>query len=71
MNRRQLTCSVSDYYSITSQTAFQVTNLAYRTSGQSWIVAMLSSTSTPAILTVGVNPVGLAVVTYAGTVDAG
>lgn len=55
--------------SLTSTTQYQVTNLAIRTSGQPWIGASLSSTSTPTILTIVVNPIGLAVGNFSGTVE--
>lgn len=57
------------YWSITSQSAIQISNLAIRTSGQTWIVASLSSSTTPSTLNISVNPTGLTVGTYAGTVE--
>lgn len=58
----------SQYLSITSQSSTQITNLAIHTSGQAWILAALSSTTTPATLTVAVNPVGMAAGSYFGTI---
>lgn len=54
--------------SLTSQNPSSQVNLTLQTSGQSWLFASLSSLTTPATLTVSVNPIGLAVGAYAGTV---
>jgi hypothetical protein len=52
--------------SITTQ--FAPLNLTVSTSGQSWLLASLSGTVTPAVLTVSVAPTGLTVGTYSGVV---
>jgi hypothetical protein len=54
-------------WSITTQ--FAPNKLTVSTSGQPWISASLSSTVTPATLTISVNPANLSVGTYTGTVD--
>src|ERR1017187_1123041 len=54
-------------YSITTQ--FAPLNLSVSTPSQSWLMASLSSTVTPSVLTISVNPLGLPVGTYAGTVN--
>jgi hypothetical protein len=57
-------------YSITSQNpGSQTSGNAVHTSGQSWLLASISSTTTPLTLTIGVNPVGLAPGSYTGTVE--
>lgn len=64
------TVPASQLESITSQnSSSQINNLTVQTSGQSWLLASLSSTTTPATLTVSVNPIGLAVGAYTGTVS--
>uniref|UniRef100_Q01TN4 BACON domain-containing protein n=1 Tax=Solibacter usitatus (strain Ellin6076) TaxID=234267 RepID=Q01TN4_SOLUE len=57
------------YSTITSTTTRQIPNLAIRTSGQWWIQASLSSTTTPSTLTMGVNPTGLSAGGYSGSVE--
>lgn len=54
-------------WSITTQ--FAPNTLKLSTSGQPWISASLSSTITPATLTISVNPANLTAGTYTGTVD--
>ena len=49
-------------------TEFAPLNLTVSTSGESWLLASLSSTTTPAVFTISVDPTGLAVGTYTGTV---
>ena len=61
------TAPASQSQSITSDNA-QLKNLIVQTSGQWWLSASLSSNVTPATLTVSVNPVGMAVGAYSGTV---
>jgi uncharacterized protein (TIGR03437 family) len=43
--------------------------MAVRTSGQAWLQASLSSSTTPAVLTISVNPTGLSAGNYAGVVE--
>ena len=58
------------YQSIVSATPGRETaGNAVRTSGQSWLQAYISSSTTPFTLTVGVNPMGLAAGNYFGTVQ--
>jgi hypothetical protein len=49
-------------------TPYAPLNLTLSTNGGSWLLASLSSTVTPAILTISVNPTGLVVGTYTGNV---
>ena len=59
-----------DIESITSGTpGLQTVGNTVTTSGQSWLLASLSSTTTPLILTISVNPVGLAAGSYTGMVE--
>jgi hypothetical protein len=56
-------------FSVTSQSATtEVSGLSLVIS-QTWIQASLSSATTPAILTVAINPNSMVVGTYTGTVD--
>src|SRR4051794_36037535 len=57
------------YSTVVSTTTRQITGLSIRTSGQGWIQASLSSTTSPSTLTMAVNTVGLAVGTCSGTVE--
>ena len=57
------------YSTVVSTTTQQITGLSIRTSGQGWIQASLSSSTSPSTLTMAVNTVGLAVGTYSGTVE--
>ena len=45
-------------------------NMTLSTSGQQWLVASLSSPTTPTVLTISVNPLGMAAGNYTGTVFA-
>jgi hypothetical protein len=58
------------YFAIISQTpGQQASNITVHTSGQSWVQASLSSTTTPTTLTISVNPVGLPAGSYFATVE--
>ena len=57
------------YSTVVSQSTVQIPNLAIRTSGQGWIQASLSSSTTPSTLTIAVNPVGLTAGSYSGSVE--
>jgi uncharacterized protein (TIGR03437 family) len=64
------TIPAPDIESITSANpGYQTTGNNVVTSGQSWLLASLSSTTTPLILTISANPVGLALGNYFGTVE--
>ena len=53
------------YFSITAHTpGATVTGLSVNASGQPWVQAWLSSTSTPSILTISISPSGLSVGSY-------
>ena len=60
-----------EYFSIisSSTTGNQSTNNMVSTSGQGWLQASLSSSTTPITMTIAVNPTGLAVGSYFGTVQ--
>jgi len=63
------TSPAPQYFSIISHTpGTTATNITFHTSGQSWLQASLSGTSTPTTLTIAVNPVGLAVGNYSAAV---
>ena len=58
------------YFSITAQTpGATATGLAVHTSGEPWVQAWLSSTSTPSTLTISVSPSGLSAGSYFATVE--
>ncbi len=60
----------SPYFStVVSQTTQQIPNLALRTSGQGWLQASLSTTTTPSTLTISANPAGLAAGSYSASVE--
>ncbi len=64
------TVPTPEYFSVTAKTPGTVASgLTVRTSGQSWLFASLSSTTTPSILTISVNPTGLSAGFYYGTVQ--
>lgn len=61
----------AQYFSIVSSstTGNQSTNNRVSTSGQMWLQASLSSSTTPLTLTIGVNPTGLGAGSYFATVQ--